>query len=383
MAQVERGKLATEVADEAEERASTHARTLGEVLSSRHLPALDGLRAVAVLVVVFYHAGVAGVPGDLGVSGFFVLSGFLITWLLLRENDATGKISLRNFYMRRSLRIFPAYYVFITASLVLDTILGDPWMHGLRAAAYGYFVNYFNALHGHPTTSIAHAWSLAIEEQFYLLWPAAFLLLRRGGRRMVRRGLLFAIGVVMVWRTYLFVVRGVGPAYVYNAFDTRFDNLAVGCLLAVVIDTDWFSRLASRLVSRIWLPALTLTALYCSRVAFSPSYHYGPGFTVDAVLVAIFIVQMLMLSGTWLWGWLDHPVTRYIGRISYPMYLYHPWALDAARHLGLNSGWLTLVFGVGLTVMAASGSYFMIEKPFLRLKKKFTPLLGRRQTAYA
>src|SRR5881628_2466461 len=138
---------------------------------STHLPALDGLRAVAVFTVIVYHFGIAAVPGDLGVSAFFVLSGFLITWLLLREHAANGTVSLTRFYTRRVLRIFPAYYAFLALSFAIDHLRHDPWSPALRNSAIVYLINYFNAFNGHPNTSIAHAWSLAIEEQFYLLWP--------------------------------------------------------------------------------------------------------------------------------------------------------------------------------------------------------------------
>ena len=144
---------------------------LRATLAGRHLPGLDGLRALSVFTVIAYHAG-APVPGDLGVSAFFVLSGFLITWLLMKELEETGRISLRDFYARRTLRIFPAYYVFIIGSLVLDTARGFPWPGEMTLSAFTYTVNYYNAIRGHPSTGIAHAWSLAVEEQFYLLWPA-------------------------------------------------------------------------------------------------------------------------------------------------------------------------------------------------------------------
>src|SRR6266480_7006418 len=100
---------------------------LGAALSHRHLPVLDGLRAVAVFTVIAYHFGITAVPGDLGVSAFFVLSGFLITWLLLKEHAVAGTVSLRQFYARRMLRIFPAYYAFLAVSFAIDHFRGQPW----------------------------------------------------------------------------------------------------------------------------------------------------------------------------------------------------------------------------------------------------------------
>lgn len=178
--------------------------SLGEALSRRTIPGLDGLRAMSVLVVVAYHFGFEAVPGDLGVSAFFVLSGFLITWLLLQEYRRTEGISLRRFYLRRTMRIFPAYYLFGMFSIAVDTVRGHSWSSGLIASSVLYVMNYYNAIQGHPSTPVAHAWSLAIEEQFYLLWPILFLTFIRKGigvlsrrrRECHRRGRRVAIAAV-------------------------------------------------------------------------------------------------------------------------------------------------------------------------------------------
>ena len=226
---------------------------------AKHLPALDGLRAVAVFVVISYHAGLMkGIPGDLGVTLFFVLSGFLITWLLLREFAATGSISIRSFYARRALRIFPAYYVFILFSLAVDTALGHRWSRGLIAVAFTYLVNYYNAFNGHPITSIAHAWSLAVEEQFYLLWPLACLSLLRRSRASAARAVALVIVATVAWRSVLYLLLHAPASYVYNAFDTRCDSLAIGCLIALSLESHWFRAMQRRIQASALLPLVTL-----------------------------------------------------------------------------------------------------------------------------
>ncbi|MEO8031336.1 MAG: acyltransferase [Gemmatimonadota bacterium] len=340
------------------------------VLQGTRLPGLDGLRAIAVFTVMLGHFG-SNAPGDLGVSAFFVLSGFLITWLLLKEYDATGDISIRHFYLRRSLRIFPAYYAFLAFSIGLDLIRGDSRIRPVIVPALLYFVNYYNAFHGHPSNSVAHAWSLAVEEQFYLLWPLGFLLLARLGTRALVRGLLIAITIVLAWRCIAWYQLGFGTAYVYNVFETRFDNLAVGCLLAVLSRGGFMIRLAPRLASAGWLPLVTLGALLISRLVAPSAYHYGPGFTVDAVLVAIFMVQVLQLATHPLWSWLEHPLMRYLGSISYPLYLYHQWGLGIGHKAAALPQSVQFVIGVLCSVLLASGSYFVIERPFLKLKRRF------------
>src|SRR5690606_200728 len=109
------------------------------------------------------------VPGDLGVTAFFVLSGFLITWLLVKEWKSTGSVSLKNFYYRRAFRIFPAYYAFLLFSVVADYALGERWSPSRTLSLLTYTSNYYNAFNGHPTNSTAHMWSLAVEEQFYII----------------------------------------------------------------------------------------------------------------------------------------------------------------------------------------------------------------------
>ncbi len=343
---------------------------LNRVLDQRHLPALDGMRAVAVFTVIAYHAGLGAVPGDLGVSAFFVLSGFLITWLLLREWHGAGSVSLRRFYVRRTLRIFPAYYAFLAISFAVDYVRHDPWPAGLAGAAVGYVVNYYNALHGHPPTSIAHAWSLGVEEQFYFLWPTVFLLLARREGRLLLPGVAGLVVVVLLWRSLLFLAGGVGTAYVYNAFDTRFDNLGVGCLLAICVERPWFAAVARSVARRTWLPLVTVGLLVWSRMGVSAAYHYSLGFTVDALLIAVLIVQVLQLYRYALWSWLEHPVARYFGVISYPLYLYHQWGIGVGRQAALVPTAFQVFAGVLVSVALASGSYFLIERPFLALKRR-------------
>jgi peptidoglycan/LPS O-acetylase OafA/YrhL len=347
---------------------------LSALVRQRHLPALDGLRAVAVFVVISNHFFGPSIPGDLGVSAFFVLSGFLITWLLLKEYRSVGTVSVGHFYSRRVLRIFPAYYCFIAVSFLIDYVRGHPWDRALGWSSVLYVMNYYNATHGHPATSVAHAWSLAIEEQFYLLWPLVLLALAR--RRTARALTILAllIAAVAAWRSFLYLGRHVGAAYIYNAFDTRFDELAVGCFLAFGVRQSWFLAF-SRAVSRSpALPFVTLVLLIISRLGISAAYHYSIGFTVDALLVMVLLVQLLLLHRHPMWSWLQHPVVRYLGVISYPLYLWHPWGMGAARWLHALPSVGQFIVGVAICVAVASGSYFLVEKPFLTLKQRFSPV---------
>ena len=346
-------------------------RALSRSLARRELPGLNALRAVSAYLVVFYHFDLHWVPGGLGVLAFFVLSGFLITWLLLKEHERHGTISLRGFYMRRSLRIFPAFYVYSAGVLVLLTLAHKRIVWPQTIAALAYVNNYYQALNGDPNTAFSHTWSLAIEEQFYLLWPLMFIWLAR------RRDTLVAslgLAVVAVWiHRWILVAHGVANGYVYEAFDTRVDHLLIGCALAIVLRAEWWSSLWSAVCSHAVAPLVTIGLLVCSSVLAShfSNYRDAIGFVLDPMLVAILVVQLIAFADHASWRWIDAPLVQFLGRISYSVYLYQqimssviPSAMKGwAFHFQL-AGYVT-----GVTLVAGL-SYWIIETPFLAMKNK-------------
>ncbi len=354
--------------------------TFETILSTKKIPGLDGFRMIAVLAVMVSHAGFSSFfSARHGVAGFFVLSGFLITWLLLNEHRNQGHISLKNFYIRRTLRIFPAYYVFLLVSVFWDIFRNNPESRELILPGLFYYVNYHNALEGHSNSSLAHLWSLAVEEQFYLLWPLIFISLMVRGKACALRFLLFSCLVVLVWRSYAFSVLNLGTSYVYNAFDTRFDNLAIGCGLAFLFERARFRLIADRLSKHFWMPMVPLALLAFSSSVENPDYKYGPAFTIDAVLLAMFLVQVMRLSRGRVWGWLNSRPVVFLGVISYPTYLWHVWGLQAGEKVPLASNEVKLFLGIIFSYVLATGSYFVIEKRFLRLKDRFEKLSVQKQ----
>ena len=161
---------------------------------------LNGLRAISVLFVVFYHAGLPA-PGGFGVLTSFVLSGFLITWLLLKEYGGSQDISFRNFYARRILRIFPAYYAYSALLLSYLFLFHKPINIPQTIAALLYVNDYYQAFQGDPNTGLSHTWSLAVEEQFYVFWPPVLILLLR--HRRVMSALVIIILTLWVYRIVL------------------------------------------------------------------------------------------------------------------------------------------------------------------------------------
>ena len=344
---------------------------LDSKLSHSHIPALDGLRAVAVFLVIVAHFGFVMVPGAHGVMTFFVLSGFLITWLLLKESERSGTVSLSAFYKRRTLRIFPAFYVYwlLIITIIEGTGRTVLWPHAWSALFYT--SNYYSAINGDPNNGFSHTWSLAIEEQFYLLWPFVFLMLRANLRKMTGF-LVCVILTVWVYRAVLCFGFNADQAYIQDAFDTRLDALMVGCLLAVllkrrVLASWWRAASANRFMPLVTL-ALLMISVYVGEM-YVARYRDVFGFAVEPLLIAVFVVQMIAFSSTRCWRWTGWGAVRFLGRISYSLYLYQQLTLYSTRKaLTAYPVVVQFVGAILVTIILATVSHYVIERPFLKLK---------------
>jgi peptidoglycan/LPS O-acetylase OafA/YrhL len=372
-----------------------------------HVRELDGVRGLAILLVLFTHFGGYGPESvgpfgrafhavvDFGWSGvdlFFVLSGFLITGILL---DAKGSSAyFRSFYMRRVLRILPLYYVCVFAYFFLLI----PALHILApgrtsvVSAVGrpaseqlwYFAHLSNWRIGRQITfnGIDHFWSLAIEEQFYLVWPMIVLALSR-------RALLRVCGALAVFSLALrnlpsvLAIHAVNPHWVYCATPFRIDTLAFGAGLAVLTLDERFRR-----AWRVWACGALAAGLSLVAVAYfrgaSWSFESVPmaalGFTGVALAYSAFVAFAAMRSGTAAASFLRWPALVELGRLSYGIYVAHrPLSILAptlqaalARHIGGVPASLTLVAAGGaISYALALVSWRLIERPFLRLKDRF------------
>jgi peptidoglycan/LPS O-acetylase OafA/YrhL len=349
-------------------------RSLESGLQRKQLPGLDSLRAVAAFMVVFYHFGVPYVSGGLGVLMFFVLSGFLITWLMLQENDRYGTVSLRKFYARRALRIFPPFYCYSAILLAYATLRHRDIVWPQALAALFYVNNYYQAIWGDPNTGFSHTWSLAIEEQYYLLWPLLFLALRSDYRRAAKF-LLWAIGAVWVYRALLVFAFQVHEGYIYEAFDTRADHLLIGCLLAMVLRTGTAARLWEMVCGSGWKAGLVVALLGVSNTVeliYGSTYRDGVGCLLNPVLTAILIAQLISIAATPAGTVTNWPWVRYLGRISYSIYLYQQLLVDAPKKFLASAPFaVQLLASVGLITAVASASFYLVERPFLRWKARF------------
>jgi peptidoglycan/LPS O-acetylase OafA/YrhL len=335
---------------------------LQEKLDRAEIPALNGIRAVAVWLVITFHFGET-INGALGVTMFFTLSGFLITWLLLKEVDATGTVSLKQFYIRRTRRIFPALYCYIALGVAIYLLRGHPvpWADVIASALY--LQNYYDAIFHSKDSFVGHTWSLGIEEQFYLLWPLLLIRLRHDLRALTR-ALLGIIALAWVLRLVLQYGLHANQGYIYHAFETRMDQLAIGCLLAVLLRRGQWSEIWRVMLSHPLTPALVIGCIAASSLFHGQvHYRYPLAYTLEPLLTALLIVTLIVQSEHAVWRHFNHPVMRFIGRISYSLYLYQQLTLSTARrlteHLPL---FVQYAFAWAVTIGFALLSYHFVEK---------------------
>jgi peptidoglycan/LPS O-acetylase OafA/YrhL len=336
-------------------------------------PDLEGLRGVAILLVLLFHAGLPGMGGGfVGVDVFFVLSGFLITGILVRERERTGRIGLRAFYARRARRILPAGAVFVALTLIASAFVLDPLRltdvarDGVAAALSVPNIRFaLNAMDyfqsGSPPSPLLHYWSLGVEEQFYLLWPAMLLLALRLPRRRLAASLLL---VTVVIGSYLvaFYLTTASAQWAFYSLPARAWQLALGGLIAVIP----LQRLPQRVLTIVsWVGLIGIVA---AGVTVDPASPY-PGL---AALLPTLGAGAVVLGGDRPWSvgtLLAVPPLRFFGRISYSLYLAHwPILVLPAANLAIGEqlpleirGALALV-----SVVVACASYLLVERPFLR-----------------
>lgn len=364
---------------------------LSESLAQKTIPSLDGLRAVAVLLVILNHMDVPFAPQGRGVLTFFVLSGFLITWLMLKEADREGEVSIRNFYVRRILRIFPAFYLYIAVLIVAQLFrhhipAAGAWWDYL--AAFFYVGNYRFVMSHDSHLLIGHTWALSVEEQFYLIWPWIFVAFHQDLRKFTRL-LIGAIMLVDLYRIMLFFGLHVSNQWLIFTFDSRVDHLLVGCLLAVLLKRGVGMRFWNYITARAWISVIPLGLIVVSialAFRYSLAYKFAVGFVIDPLLTAILLVQVIAMGKGWMWGWLNWRVTRYVGQISYAIFLYHLIAIRVVMpFLGTCSLWIKVPAVVGVSAVIGTLSYYLVEMRFLRLKSRFmkSPAKRRERSAVA
>jgi peptidoglycan/LPS O-acetylase OafA/YrhL len=306
-------------------------------------PALDGLRAVSVLAVLGFHSFSRPGGGFLGVDIFFVLSGFLITNLLLAERAATGRLDLRRFYGRRARRLMPPLVVAVAGFLAIAGVEDrSSYAADVIVAVAGltYISNVLIAIEPAWVDGMRHLWSLAAEEQFYLLWPLALVGL--GAVRVSRRTLTIGLGVLVagMWvERIALVLAGATQKRIYFAPDTSLDPIVLGCLLALLHDGGHLARAFHRdLVRRLAIACAGVgVGLMVAIPNTDPRWLYEWALPVFGLSAAVVLGSIVADPASPFVRPLERPTLVALGRISYGVYLWHPILLYAAHFPPLAS----------------------------------------------
>ena len=348
----------------------------------RYITGLDGIRAIAVIMVLAYHLKLALFKsGFLGVTVFFVLSGYLITGILISEVEEEGTIDLKNFWLRRIRRLVPAVMsmavVIIFVSAVVNRIIFTKGCKDFLASVLGFNnwwqifnkVSYFEAA-GVPSP-FTHCWSLAIETQFYLIYPLIFLavykLAKGRGNGRAKRGLLFAgVTLMLALISVILMIVLFDPqqdaSRVYYGTDTRAFSLLFGALLAILWEYRMVPRRLSVSVNMV-LGSVSFAVLLVMTIAIngSSNFWYRGGQFVGTILTVLVIYTVLGRK-TWLSRFLSNPVLKWIGDRSYSIYLWHyPIILLISK--GIKASWWITLIEIVLSVVLAELSYRFIETP--------------------
>ncbi len=379
----------------------------------RYVPSLDGLRAICIASVIFVHMPPpSGHPwlaavrsrGWYGVDMFFILSGFLITWILAVEAEATGTVNLKRFYGARALRLLPAYLstilLVLAGSRLFGIAQGD---HSYRLADLwplflSYTLNIWMAATAIWPWGVSHFWSLCVEEHFYASWSAV---MKRWESRRVLRISLFAIPAIAAYRIgwYLWMNHGhlAAPSRassfrIYYATDTRIDAILVGCALALAVRDVRLESLWRRLESAAWFPPLALSVTL-GTIAWATQYQWRTetfGYTVMAMASSTLLLAVFLQPECWIARLLAARPLVYLGRISYGIYLFHAPMLagmEVKLHFsGQHIAPARYLPVFGLLALGSAGAaalhYRAIERRFLALRRP-RPFLANPRVAHS
>ncbi|MFH8252112.1 acyltransferase family protein [Microbacterium sp. B2969] len=350
----------------------------GVVTAGRfEIPSLNGLRALAILLVVWGHSELPYrfIRESTGVTIFFFLSGYLITTLLRREYDRFDRVSVKDFYLRRLFRIVPPLYIVLAASVALSLagVIANAMTGWGIFASFGFWANYYIIWFGRDGLpgGMNALWSLAVEEHFYLVFPLLYIVLRRFIRSRWGQGaVLVAICLaIMVWRTWLFT-HGASVDRIYLATDTRADAILWGSVLAIVANPVYGEVRAPR---RPWMLTPLLLAgagvvYLISRTDNSIGMTFG--YTVQSIALAAVFVPLILAPRSVIGRILNLKAVVWVGVISYSVYLIHRPALMIAEQYIPAPQAATAIIGIAVTVLLSWAMLVFVERPFGRLRRR-------------
>jgi peptidoglycan/LPS O-acetylase OafA/YrhL len=341
-----------------------------------YVPALDGVRGLMAIGTLTTHTTLSQFGGAaVYMDVFFAMSGYLITSLLLVDYGKRGRIDLKKFYVRRIMRLYPALAVVVAGVVVLCWFFSAEFTARLTeaAAAFFYLTDYRIGLGFARGYYFPHTWSLAVEEQFYLLWPLTFiLLLRLWGLTWKTAAAVFALAAAFtVWRCYLTYTH-VPIRWLFFCFDTRADSLLIGCGLGIVlklVDLRDYPRV-SKLLAWSLVPTFCFECACAFLVDPRLRWYYYVSPLFGAIPGIICIGGLMQPNRTFMHRVYEHPIPVYCGRVCYGLYLYHYPIFQLVKQWAPSEHVQPVVLLVGwpLAFVAATASYFLIERRFMRAR---------------
>ncbi|ULG72065.1 acyltransferase family protein [Macrococcus brunensis] len=348
---------------------------------TQYLPGLDGLRAIAVIAIIIFHLNPKFLPGGfLGVDTFFIISGYLITTILLKEYRETGSVNLFKFYTKRIKRLFPAIWFLLVTLFAYCLLFEQSILHQLKKdiiAAFFYVsnwwyifdkVDYFQALEPRP---LQHLWSLAIEEQFYIFFPLILLvLLKKFSRRTAIITFTVLAVISAIWMAVLYHP-GMQVSRLYFGTDTRLQTMLLGVLLAFIWPAFRLKREvppAMRVtISAIGIINFVILLISFTQITEATGFLYQGGFFILG-LITISTIASCVHPGSLLKQLLSLPFLTYIGRLSYSLYLWHFPVIVMVEHHFVKGQvpFYAYIIEIALTILFAWFSYEFIETPFRR-----------------
>ena len=344
--------------------------------TSSYIPALDGLRGLSIVMVLIAHLGYESiVPGGLGVTIFFFISGYIITNLLIDEYIKNDGISLKLFYSRRLLRLYPPLLLLILCVSIYLSITHKPFNTPELFAATFYYENYYNFIVLDGIKYFGSLWSLAVEEHYYLIFPFVFILLFKYPK--VFLGVLIAlIFIALGWRYYgvIHYNKDLAEWYCYLLTHTRFDSILYGCLASMILYLDKNEKFISFITNKpTFIGALLIIAacLVIRNTEFRNTLRYSlEGIALLVIVPAIVNVK----SYKGINQLFSNKVIVFIGKLSYSIYLFHPFAIMICSSIKADGHKaLFIVAAVALTAVFSNFSYYIIEKPLGKIRKKLRP----------
>lgn len=349
-------------------------------MNIKYIAELDGLRGISIILVLLSHAWLGHfVPGGLGVTIFFFISGYIITSLLMREREVCGDINIKKFYLRRFFRLMPALLVYLFVSVLVKLAYGLHVSLSELMSALFFYANYYGIFFGFSNEGLISpftiVWSLSVEEHFYLVFPLLSAVLF-GRARYFLVILLASIIFALAWRIYL--VYGVGfdnlnHYRIYKSTDTRFDSIVFGVLFAVLSRHDRCFSFLSTNFSLIVGSSLILLSLLIRDDSFRETVRYS----IQGVGL-LFVFQHLIFGSPFLKSLLRLRLLVFFGKISYSLYLYH-WLVFVMIEHALSSESLALRFFVmiSFSILFAMTSRYFVERPGLNFGAKFGVLVSK------